>query len=86
MALLDFTAYNPRFNSVENHVIDNHSVTQVNAFLDTDDAENLKLLLCQASKQLFNFVVLLSVGHSLIHGNNQLICLFKSQYSSCIHY
>lgn len=43
MRLLVFLGYKPRFDSVEYHIVDRHSVSQMDRLLNSEDSQYLQL-------------------------------------------
>ena len=67
---------NPGLNSVQKHVIDGYSVSQMERFLDSKNAEDLKLDGGQVVEKIIKFRVLSGCMDTLIDGDDQMVCLF----------
>lgn len=67
MRLFIFLAHDPRLDAVEHHVVDCHSVTQVNSLLQPQNAKDLQLNRSKIIQHLVQLDVFLSVLDALIN-------------------
>ena len=85
MCLFIFFWDDPGFNAVEDHVVDGHSVSQMDWFLNTQDAKDFKLDRCEVVEHVVELEILFCVLDALVYGDDKLVCLFYCKLSFCIN-
>lgn len=85
MGISIFFWYDPWFHSIQDHIIDYHSISQMNWSLNTQNAKNIKLSGCEIVQKIVKFDVLTSRLNTLINGNDKLVCLIYLKISFSIH-
>jgi len=76
---------NPGLDTIEDHVINGHSISQMDWFLNTQDTKDLKLYGCQVIKHVIKLEILFRILNTFIDCDNQLICFFDCELPLCVH-
>jgi len=85
MSLLIFLGNNPRFDTIEDHVINSNPISQMDRLLNTQHSQNLKLNRGKLVKKTIQFGVLSRRLDSFIYGDDQLIGLLNWELSFSIN-
>ena len=84
MSLFVLFRYDPRFDTVQDHVIHCDSISQMDWSLYSEHTQNLKLNRGQVVKQVVKLDVFSSLLDTLINGYDELIGLLNGKLSLCI--
>ena len=85
MTLFHFRRDYPRLNSIQHHIINNDSIPEMDALLDTNYTQNLQALVGQVLEQVIELVVLFVARDAFVESNDQLICLLNCKNSLGVH-